>query len=304
MPRVNPRGRAVRGRACDSGFDQSSGISPRSISSRSHGGSPSANAAARRLDEQLELEGAALRCAGTPPTARTSDSWNFGSTTRSCASRDRVGGHQRGQADDAGVLAARSRAAGAPSCSSASASAPACHRRRRGRDGTPSGRASGSPSTAERWPNRSRGCCGVPWRLQVVGRRAEHAPHRKQAARDQLFGRRRKDLQRDVEALLHRVDHRIADEQVEHDLGVALLEVAQQVRQVAEHEARSARARAAARPASRAPRASGRRSRWCATPARCSRGRTPGPSPTAARRAWCGGTAGRRAGLRAAGRAR
>jgi hypothetical protein len=100
-------------------------------------------------------------------------------------------------------------------------------------------------------------------RAQVLGRGAEHAAHREEPARHELLGARREDLQRDVEALLHRIDDRVAHEEVEVDLRIALLELGQQVRQVAEHEAGQRMHAQQARPACRPPRASGRRPRWC-----------------------------------------
>ena len=74
-------------------------------------------------------------------------------------------------------------------------------------------------------------------RAQVLGRGAEHAAHRKERPRDELGGGGRKDLQRAVHAGLDRVDHRVAHDQLEVDVGIADLEGTQQRREVAEHEA-------------------------------------------------------------------
>ena len=134
------------------------------------------------------------------------------------------------------------------------------------RGGRPSGRASDSPSTGRAGGRTGRAaaaaCRGAAG--SRARRRTRGAPGTAAAtpAPRTPAGR---SAARTSKPCLHRVDHRVADEQVEHDLGVALLEVAQQLRQCGRARSRSARARAAARPASRAPRASGRRSRWCAS---------------------------------------
>ena len=109
--------------ASDSGFDQPFGDQtacdqlavPRRLAA--------GEAHAPGLDEQLELQSAHAACAGTPPTARTTTAGTRGSTTRSspCAAWHRRPPAWAGTPMP-GMLAARSRAAGAPSCSSASAS--------------------------------------------------------------------------------------------------------------------------------------------------------------------------------------
>ena len=98
------------------------------------------------------------------------------------------------------------------------------------------GRVAGVPADAVRKeiPRMSR----LAVALEVRRGGAEHAPHREQLVRDDLLGARRKELQRAVEAFLHRIDNRVVDDHVQQDLRVARLELLQHRRQVPEHEAR------------------------------------------------------------------
>ncbi|CAN0620864.1 protein of unknown function [Burkholderia multivorans] len=75
--------------------------------------------------------------------------------------------------------------------------------------------------------------------LAHVGRRgAEEPPHGEESALDQRIGNRRKDLKRDIEALLDRIDHAVVDDHVELDAGIALVEGGQWRAEVAQRETR------------------------------------------------------------------
>ena len=74
--------------------------------------------------------------------------------------------------------------------------------------------------------------------LEVAGRRAQHAAHRKELAFDQQVRRGRIDLQREIEAFLHRIDHAIVDRHDELDARMRLAKRDQRLGEMAEREAR------------------------------------------------------------------
>src|ERR1700674_2953560 len=82
----------------------------------------------------------------------------------------------------------------------------------------------------ERRFNR-RGFVQIPWRG------TKYAPHREKASRDQRVRRRRKDLNREIEALLNGVDDAVADRHLEVNLRIHLPEGDQRLRKMAKCKA-------------------------------------------------------------------